>query len=288
MNKVGNYPSAAPFSKTQATASVATKTTGLNKLPPGHPDYKLQLSDQSRELQNQMQQETSSSTNSSSSSNSTMTNSTSADVPTPPKVEVPDLKVEEVIDKASKAKQVKDAVDLGKLKLEEAKAAKTPAVFYIRGVEFFETAFTENGLRAMAESTEGARYYAWDQKEQMVEQIKKRDKNQPVILIGHGFGADTAVEVAQALNTVENNFRKVDLLVTLNARGANNDFIPQNVVKNLNFLPQNNSWYDDGPNIALNYQRTSVENFLRAENHGDLPNSTDIQIEIMDAINKLI
>jgi len=145
-----------------------------------------------------------------------------------------------------------------------------------------------NGLKDMTEAVDQARLYSWDQKEEMIDEIKKRENGQPVILVGQGFGGDTAVEIAQELNSVENGFRTIDLLVTLNSAGTDNDFIPQNVSKNLNFLTADNGWFDDGPNIAINYKRTQVENYLRPESHSKLDDTTDVQIEIMNAINNLI
>ena len=71
--------------------------------------------------------------------------------------------------------------------------------------------------------------------------------------------------------------------------GFDNDLIPQNVRKNLNFVANGPyTLINDGPNIAANYKRTDVDNFLRLEQHADLDDSTEIQIEILDAINELV
>lgn len=289
MNKVGPFVSNSNASKSAATGAAA----GVSKVPKmlngkPNPAYKLDLSKKSKELKNQMQNQTP--TDSSTSSSSSSSSSSSADLPvtTPPIPDAPKMDLADVADKAQKAKQAKDLAKSAKAKMEEAKLKKTPAVFFIKAFEFVENDIFANGMKSMAEATTGARYYSWDQKGEMIDQIQKRDKNQPVILVGHGFGADTAVEIAQELNSIENGFRKIDLLVTLNSSGFNNDFIPQNVVKNLNYITEDNGWTDDGPNIALDYHRTKVENFLRPEDHDELDESTSIQMDVLEAIGKVL
>lgn len=260
------------------------KTNG--KLPPGHPDYKLDLSKQSKDLSKELKpgKVTDNITSEKSSSSSSDVN---IDVPKLPEApDLPKVDAEDILDTADKIDKTKKVTKVVTPKSEEK--LKTPAVFFVSGFELFDFSFMGNGLKDMTEAIEPARMYAWDQKEEMIEEIKKRENNQPVILVGQGFGADTAVEIAQELNSVENGFRTIDLLVTLNSIGTDNDFIPQNVSKNLNFLTADNGWFDDGPNIAANYKRTQVENYLRPEDHSDLDDSTDIQIEIMNAINNLV
>ena len=65
--------------------------------------------------------------------------------------------------------------------------------------------------------------------------------------------------------------------------------VPQNVRKNLNYLAQGPyDFLNDGPNIALNYERTKVENFLRPEQHADLDDTTDIQINVLEEIENAL
>jgi hypothetical protein len=202
--------------------------------------------------------------------------------------DTPDLTdvAKEVLDKADNIDTAKKAKEVVTKK--EVKEIDKPAVFFIGGISLFDADFMGNGLKQMTEAVDEGRYYNWDQKDEMIDQIKLRKRSQPVILVGHGFGADSAVEISQELNTIENGFRTIDLLVTLNSVGTDNDFIPQNVTKNLNFLTADNGWFDDGPNIATNYKRTKVENYLRPEDHSDLDDTTDVQIEVLNAINNLI
>jgi hypothetical protein len=286
MNKVGSFVSNSNTSKAATTAAAAASKK-IPKMINGKPNpaYKLQLSEKSKQLKQQIQNQENTKPDTSGSSS---TGDLPAEIPETPTPEVPKTDAKEMLEKARKAKEAKDLAKAAKAKAQEAKLKKTPAIFFIKAFEFVDTEIFADGMKSMAEATEGARYYAWDQKGEMIDQIKKRDKDQPVVLVGHGFGADTAVEIAQELNTIDNGFRKIDLLVTLNSSGFNNDFIPQNVVKNLNYITADNGWTDDGPNIALNYHRTEVENFLRPEGHDELDDSTDIQMNVMEAINKVL
>ncbi len=179
------------------------------------------------------------------------------------------------------------------LKIHAKKFGKmqSPGIFFVSGFDWFGASSVKgnyDGIRDMAEAVDGARHYAWDQQEDVLAEIKKRDPKQPIILVGHSFGGDAVMEIAQELNTIENGFRRVDLLVTLDSVGADNDFVPQNVQKNLNFLAQGNGLINDGPNIAINYERSEVENFLRHEDHAELDDATDIQVKILEAIQNIV
>ncbi len=167
-----------------------------------------------------------------------------------------------------------------------------PGIYFVSGFDWFGASSVKgnyDGIRDMAEAIDGAEHYSWDEKDEIIEDIKKRKADQPVILVGHSFGGDGVVEIAQELNTIENGFRKIDLMVTLDSVGADNDLIPQNVKKNLNYLAQGPyKFLNDGPNIALNYKRTEVENYLRHEEHADLDDATDVQIQILEEVEKAL
>lgn len=167
-----------------------------------------------------------------------------------------------------------------------------PAIYFVSGFDWFGAGSIKgnyDGIRDMAEAVTGANHYAWDEQDEVVEDIKKHKSNQPLILVGHSFGGDGVVEIAQRLNTLENGFRKVDLLVTLDSVGMDNDKVPQNVKKNLNYLATGPyDFLNDGPNIAENYKRTEVENFLRPELHADLDDTTDIQVRILEEIDSIL
>lgn len=177
------------------------------------------------------------------------------------------------------------------LEAEKKGHLKLPAIIFIPGVEIFSdtgSSASYGGIRKMAESVTGARIYGWDQDDEIIEQIKKIDKDQPVILIGHSFGGDTAHEVAEELNTLENGFRKVDLLVTLDSIGIGNDIVPSNVKRNLNIFSEKDMWLNDGPHVAREFTKTKVMNILRPEKHTDLDDTREVQKEIIDAIGEIL
>ncbi len=257
-------------------------------LPKSHPDYKLALSDKAKLLGKDIKApkvnplEKPVAQAAPIESEVSDINVELQKIPTPPDIPNP-TDLLEAADKVDTAKKASKIIP----KAEKASVEK-PAVFFIGGLRALDFDVLEDGMKSMTDAVDEARYYGWDQKNEMIDEIKTRKKDQPIILVGHGFGSDTAVEIAQDLNTLENKFRTVDLLVTLNSIGVNNDFIPQNVLTNKNYLTADNSFIDDGPNIAINYKTTKVENFLRPEQHSDLDETVDIQREIMQEIDRLI
>ncbi len=163
---------------------------------------------------------------------------------------------------------------------------KKPGIFFVSGFDMFSgvSGGSYDGIRLMAESQKGARLYDWQQKNEIMEQIDKIDPGYPIVLVGHSLGADTAVEIAKELNTLENGFRKIDLLVTLDSVGNSNDVIPQNVGKNLNVISDDSGFLSDGPNIARNADKTDVRNIMRQESHTELDDVSEVQADIMEAI----
>lgn len=257
------------------------------KLPSTHPDYKIALSDKAKDLGKVMEKPISTNAPIETIKPDSDKPDLSLDIKAPSLPSVPDAPdvtdVLKTVDKMDTAKKAK-AIILKK----EPESVSKPAVFFIGGLRAFDFDLLEDGMKSMTEAVKPARYYSWDQKAEMIDEIKTRKNNQPVVLVGHGFGADSAVEIAQELNTLKNKFKRVDLLVTLNSIGLNNDFIPSNVLVNKNFLTADNGFLDDGPNIALNYKTTRVENFLRPESHSELDEVTDVQREIINHIDRLI
>ena len=200
------------------------------------------------------------------------------------------------VDLSERSKELKEKLTSADkaLKIHGKKFGKMEkqGIYFVSGFDWFGASLIKgnyDGIRDMADAIEGAKYFSWDQQEDIIEDIKKRKPDQPIILVGHSFGGDGIVEIAQELNKIENGFRKIDLLVTLDSVGTDNDFIPQNVKKNLNYIAQGPyDWLNDGPNIALNYERSAVQNYLRHEEHAELDDSTDIQIQIMEEIEKAL
>lgn len=167
-----------------------------------------------------------------------------------------------------------------------------PGIYFISGFDWFGAGSIKgnyDGVNDMAEAITGAKHYAWDQRDEIIEDIMKHKPSQPIVLVGHSFGGDTIVEIANELNTIERGFRKVDLMVTLDSVGVNNDMIPQNVGHNINFIADGPYHFiNDGPNLAKDYLKTKVENMLRHEAHSELDDSVDIQSRILQEIDKLI
>lgn len=163
-----------------------------------------------------------------------------------------------------------------------------PGVFFISGMNFFGIFSDENGLKGMAQNVPYAKHFYWDQEEEIVDIILKHDKKSPIIIVGHGFGGDAAVNIANELNTPKHGLRNIDLMVTIDSLGFNNDLIPQNVKKNLNFIGDQDLLFNDGPNLARNVEFTEVINQLVNDDHGGMVKSYEVQKKILDNIKGLI
>lgn len=209
-------------------------------------------------------------------------------IPTPetgaPKAQNLALKArEEVMQKAAAKGAQITAAKIAELKKDER--IKKPAIFFFTG-----HAFEGKGLKELSDFYPGAELFDYDQKDKAMELILKREATMPVALIGHGLGADTAIEVAKDLNKVEHGFRRVDLLISLDALGFNNDLIPQNVTKNINFIGnQEDFWglFNDSPKMAKNSTITQVENILRPESHNAIDDAEDIRFKIFQHLQNL-
>lgn len=163
-----------------------------------------------------------------------------------------------------------------------------PGVFFITGFHLNPFNTDEMGLTGMSRGVPGAQVFKWNQEDDVMEQIRKIPSDRPLVLVGHGMGGDTAVNIANKLNTPDNAFRKVNLLVTLDSIGWDNDIIPQNVGKNLNYISDEDMFFNDGPNVARNKTSTEVINELRADNHNEIQENPEIQFEIFQNINDVM
>ena len=201
--------------------------------------------------------------------------------PVSPLVDIVNLKDVKKKNQVDEAKKVKD------IKADDQKV-DTPGIFFITGLSLNPFATDEFGLTGMANNIPKAEVFNWNQSEKILQEISKRPHVQPVLLIGHGLGGDTAVELSNTLNSVEHGFRRVDLLVTLDSIGLNNDVIPQNVKENVNFVPDEGGLLNDGPNIARKYDATKVSNELRSESHSELDESPEVQFKIYEKINQVL
>lgn len=193
------------------------------------------------------------------------------------------LKVDasESSNKGNEAKEVKN--NDGK----KTKKIEKPALIFIEGFELFSSG--GNGVKDMAQAMPGGKHFGWDQKKEIVNEIQKHSDKQPVVLVGHSFGADTAVEIAEEFNNLQKGYRPIDLLVTLDAVGFNHHVIPVNVKRNLNFFAEGRIPMLHGTaHVAKNPKLTNVHNELKSVTHTDIDDSRDIQFEIFNEIKNLI
>lgn len=170
---------------------------------------------------------------------------------------------------------------------EGMKTLHQPAVIFINGFDLnlFDS---ETGLDTMSSNIPRSKVYNWDQEEEVIARIRQTDLAQPVIIVGQGMGGDTAVEISSKLNSLENGFRKVDMLITLDSIGFDNDIIPQNVKQNFNVISDSDLFFNDGPNIARNTKATVIINELRSEDGSDLDESNEVQFMVFDKLNGVL
>lgn len=219
----------------------------------------------------------------------------SVSLPTLPDLPKPSASKPDVIQEAVKEEVKNEAKkEVSEIKKEEIKegSLKKPAIFFIKGLDIFSSPLKSEGgyagLGHIAESIEGSRLYGWDQKKEIMDEIKKVHKDYPVILVGHSLGGDTAIEIADELDSLKENFRSVDLLVTVDAVGFSHDIIPQNVKKHLNVFGETSLFLNDGPHVARREEKTSVRNILSPLDHTDIDDDKEIQFEIVDLIQKTL
>ena len=229
----------------------------LKDAPKANPDYKLDLSKPSVSL------------------------------PSVPDLPTPDLSKPKIPESEPKKPEIKKPDVNLEPEVKEG-TLKKPAIIFIKGLDIFSSPSTSEsgyaGVGKMADSIEGARIYGWDQHKDIIKEIKKRQVDQPVILVGHSFGGDTALEVSEELDSLEHGFRKVDLLITMDSVGADNDIIPQNVRNHLNVFGESNFLLNDGPHVARRNEMTKVKNILSPYDHTELDDNKEIQYEVVNLI----
>jgi hypothetical protein len=221
------------------------------------------------------------------------------EVPLPSAPSLPSLPETPSLAKPEGPSEVKEAVkEVAKEKVKVEKletksgSVKKPLIVFIKGLDIFSSPSKSEGGYAgvgrMAEAVDGARIYGYDQKKEIIKEIEKTHKDYPVILVGHSLGGDTAVEIADALDSLEHNFRKVNLLVTIDAVGFGNDIIPQNVKEHLNIFGENDFFLNDGPHVARRHEMTNVKNILSPLDHTEIDDDKEVQFEIMSLIQETL
>lgn len=180
----------------------------------------------------------------------------------------------------SEAQELKDALD-AKLPINK------PAIYFLEGLHL-STLNSKGGLEDIAKSFSDSEFVSWQDEDQVFEEIMRRGDNEPIVLVGHSLGGDAVVNLANRLNSIEGGFRKVDLLVTLDSIGFDNDIIPNNVDKNLNYILDRSFIFNDGPNVARDHQKTDVVNILRSEGHTEIDEASDVHREIYQEITSIL
>lgn len=244
------------------------------------PDYKLDLSESSRV-----------------SGSASLPSVPPPVVPSVPSLPLPDIKPMEVMRKRFE-EEVKDKIkDKASEKLDEVSSpkelrgtVKKPLVIFIKGLDLFSHPLKSEGGYAgvgrMADSIPDAKIFSFDQKSEIKEEINKIHRDYPVVVVGHSLGADTAVEVANDYDSLKGGFRPIDLLVTMDAIGFNNDIISQNVKNHLNVFGETSWFLNDGPHVARRDEKTQVRNILSPLGHTEIDDDREIQFEIIDLIKK--
>ena len=165
---------------------------------------------------------------------------------------------------------------------------KKPAVIFIEGFSLFGTS-NGDGIKEMSDNFPGAKRFSWEEHDKIVDEIKKHAPSEPIVLVGHSFGGDTAIEVASELNSAKNGFRPIDLLVSIDAVGMNKSIIPINVKSNLNYFVEGVVPFLHGdPTVARNTKYTEVTNELRSGLHTRIDDDTEVQFEIFQKINDVL
>ncbi len=106
-----------------------------------------------------------------------------------------------------------------------------------------------------------------------------KNPNQPVILVGHSFGGDSVVEIAEKL---KKKCIKVDLMVQIDSVGVGDEKKPDNVERGINIWSTSRK----GVNGASNVEGS--ENIgLDGTTHTDIDSDPRTEKHIKDAIDKL-
>ncbi len=214
------------------------------------------------------------------------------DIPVPsptPNLSAP--KVEDLAKASVKSEIKSETVKAVKPQVKHGSVKKDLVVF-IKGLDLFSSPSTSErgyaGVGKMADSIEDSKVFKWNQKQEILDEVLKTHPDNKVVIIGHSLGGDTAVEIADELDSLENQFRTVDLLVTMDAVGMSNDIIPQNVKRHLNVFGESNLLLNDGPHVARRNEKTSVVNILSGKDHTAIDDDKEVQFEIVNLVKRTL
>jgi len=94
---------------------------------------------------------------------------------------------------------------------------------------------------------------------EILKQVKRAmesNLNQPIILVGHSFGGDSAIEIAQIL---EKESILVDLLIQVDSIGFCDEVLPANVTKGINIYTEDYS-FPDGTHFVKGSKNIGLKN----------------------------
>ncbi len=163
-----------------------------------------------------------------------------------------------------------------------------PGIFFIKGFSFNPFGDEEKGLAGMSKNIPTSEVFSWNDTDAIIKAINSRPHSQPIVLVGHGMGGDTAVDVVNQMNSVEHGFRRIDLLVTMDSIGTDNDIIPQNVRENYNLISDQDTLFNDGPNVARKKGQTRVDNQLLEIGHNEMEVDPEVQFLVYEKINRTL
>lgn len=163
-----------------------------------------------------------------------------------------------------------------------------PGIFFIKGMSLNPFADEDKGLAGMSKNIPTSEVFGWNDTDEIIKAINSRPHSQPIVLVGHGMGGDTAVDVVNQMNSVEHGFRRIDLLVTMDSIGTDNDIIPQNVRENYNLISDQDTLFNDGPNVARKKNQTKVENQLLEIGHNEMEVDPEVQFLVYEKINRTL
>ncbi len=279
LNTTGYLPSKPLASRAQASKDVVPKLAPTRLPAKGSPDYKLDLSGNTKP-------------GASAPSLPSLPLPPTPSIPSVPQI---DADIPSPVSEAVEAKANAVAKkEMEKIVRDEVKpgSVRKPLVIFIKGLDLFSSPSKSEGGYAgvgrIAQSIEGSRTFGWDQKDEIATEVAKIHRDFPVVLVGHSLGGDTAVEIADEFDSLKQGFRPIDLLVTIDAVGFSNDIIPQNVKQHLNIFGETSLFLNDGPHVARREEKTNVRNILSPLDHTEIDDDREVQFEVVDLIQQTL
>jgi hypothetical protein len=138
--------------------------------------------------------------------------------------------------------------------------------------------------------------FAWDGRKDAISYLNSLGlkNNDKLIVIGHSYGGDTAILLA---NELKKRNRRVDLLIQVDSVGSSDDVLPSNVAKGINYYQA-----DDNPmsigrfkvqQEVINSTNLDVNRVFRNElitnnnyplNHGSIDDSNEVHQAIIQQV----